>query len=180
MYSIQKHEEFQFYLSATFIFLWSIVSYASHLCRSNLSLRISSDFGMALSSKPWPLTKTSTWVYPIYVSPTMTLVQVSSLASCCSSWTTPFPRFSPSSTPLACQSLEASLFIFHSHPSLPQMALLLCLLPLHEEQPLSVLAQLISQSYFPQVGFYRCFACFGWGRNGSNNVQGNNLTGSAF
>lgn len=115
-------------VSATLNFLWSTARYMSHLCRADLFLHSSLAFGTALLSNSWPLKKTLT-CYPsslflclsnLCVSPTMTLVQVSSLASHRSSWTIPFPHLSPSSTRLTLQIFQASLLIFH--PPLPHMA----------------------------------------------------------
>lgn len=161
----------------------------SHLCRADLFLHTSLAFATALLSNSWPLKKTLT-CYPsslflclsnLCVSPTMTLVQVSSLASHRSSWTTPFPHLSPSSTRLTISSLTSHLSLSPSSSSHGQKSpYSFPLFSLPEEQPVSILPQLISQSCFPQVDFYRCFAWFGWGRNGIHSVKSTILQSALF
>lgn len=125
LYRIQKYKEFHFQPHLSF----SDLLPATRLtCIGPISLHTPLQLLAQLScpnpglwQRPRPVIHLlSSRAYIIHVSPTMTLVKLSSLAPHWSSWTTSFPHLSSSSTHLTLQILQASLLLFHL--PLPQMA----------------------------------------------------------
>lgn len=176
LYGIQKYKEFHFQPHLSF----SDLLPATHLtCVGPISLHTPLQLLAQLScpnpglwQRPRPVIHLlSSRAYIIHVSPTMTLVKLSSLAPHWSSWTTPFPHLSSSSPPLTLQTLQASLLIFH--PPLPQMASStptpLPSLPPWRTVPVNPGTAYFSIPLSPRR-FLQSFARFGLGRKGTSSV----------